>query len=1170
MRWNERTELEIEKTIKKTMKNSNYAAAAVAAVAATPSPSKRKILVLHGDRQTGQLLLGRIASLKRKLQKPITKRRQIEGHPPPPQQLAVHQTHTKKKNKKKEKKEEEEEEFSLENHGIELVAPDGPFVWQQQQQQQVSPQYQQEKHGHDLISDENRINNSSSSSSSISSATVNDNPILENNQQTSSDDLLMRTWWWWRHNEPNNNNNNKGEEKNKHSGEGGEGGVKDPPLYHEGLEQSLEMLLDIWNNKNGGNNNHEFEGILGFSRGARMAHFIACLHELSGGRLFSNLKYVVIVSGYGHVPMPENFPPRQEGGGGGGGKDSNLWCECLDDNKSSSEARTMQDIFPLNIPSLHIMGCKDRLIPLEYSRALLSSYVDPVVYEHEGGHHVPMRAADVRTIVDFIDSVCKKSSMPVTVENMIGNHGHTDGQKEEQSCPVPLDHGRNVSLPDEEHALIQREECESISMIFSNEFQLLSPIIQPDKSLETTSLVDRTNIGDEFGTDTPVMECHYEHPISYSVQLRPPREELEQDIDGAKKLWPVKEIALKVEYTAEYPDALPKFSLVHDMNLLEFKLCQEEACLDAVRKVAEGELGMPCMMSCVYGALEFFERGGLLAALARDDRNGSGQRGNDDEKKEEEEEESIPLKTPILASASKERISICIQEGLEIAYSILGYSECHGKDIGYGFENLCTGGKGGSWKFTIGLVGKPSAGKSTFFNAATAFARQRGGDEVDKDGIAIGGAAMAPHPFTTIDPNVGYCLVPAPPGSCPEDDCEDGAPFVACTHGRDSNGRRLIPVLLKDVAGLVPGAYKGRGRGNKFLDDLTDADVLVHVLDSSATADADGNTITVDADSSDALGSNPMNDLDWVFNELIQWVFMNVQAKWASVVKRGRDKLAGLFSGYKQSQAFVFDVLFAVESYLRKREGRDRALDHLVEWDEGDLYRLVAAFLGARFPVTLALNKNDIPSASKFCKEIIESLPLHGAHHGTPMCAQEVMNFVRRHIYSVLAPGREHKCSRESPPHGVWMCLQSAMSLREPVLVFPVSDLETYEPLSSLTDLAINDPSLPTRGMIACLKAAGGSIPSMWQETTAMYQQNSKGVRHVLRDVLVLKPGSTVEDAFLSLKGTGSLRGEFVRAEAASRIGEKPKPIRKDDRLGKHNRILKIMTTRRREWQKNS
>jgi ribosome-binding ATPase YchF (GTP1/OBG family) len=73
---------------------------------------------------------------------------------------------------------------------------------------------------------------------------------------------------------------------------------------------------------------------------------------------------------------------------------------------------------------------------------------------------------------------------------------------------------------------------------------------------------------------------------------------------------------------------------------------------------------------------------------------------------------------------------------------------------------------------------------------------------------------MAPHPFTTIDPNVGFCLVPAPAGSCPEDDF-NSVSAVACTHGRDCYGRRLLPVILKDVAGLVPGAYQGRGRGNK-------------------------------------------------------------------------------------------------------------------------------------------------------------------------------------------------------------------------------------------------------------------------------------------------------------------------------------------------------------------
>lgn len=188
--------------------------------------------------------------------------------------------------------------------------------------------------------------------------------------------------------------------------------------------------------------------------------------------------------------------------------------------------------------------------------------------------------------------------------------------------------------------------------------------------------------------------------------------------------------------------------------------------------------------------------------------------------------------------------------------------------------------------------------KSTFFNAATAFARQRGGDTTDEDGVAIGGATMAPHPFTTIDPNVGYCLVPAPNGSCPEDETDKDLKF-ASTHGRDSSGRRLIPVMLKDVAGLVPGAYQGRGRGNKFLDDLLDADVLIHVLDASGSADTEGNTVVVEGDkSNDTQGSDPLNDIAWVHNELIQWIVSNLRTRWTTISRKGRQKVCCLYLNF--------------------------------------------------------------------------------------------------------------------------------------------------------------------------------------------------------------------------------------------------------------------------------
>ena len=55
--------------------------------------------------------------------------------------------------------------------------------------------------------------------------------------------------------------------------------------------------------------------------------------------------------------------------------------------------------------------------------------------------------------------------------------------------------------------------------------------------------------------------------------------------------------------------------------------------------------------------------------------------------------------------------------------------------------------------------------------------------------------------------------------------------------------RRIVPVTLVDVAGLVPGAHSGRGRGNQFLSDLANCDALIQVVDASGTTDIEGNPI---------------------------------------------------------------------------------------------------------------------------------------------------------------------------------------------------------------------------------------------------------------------------------------------------------------------------------------
>jgi len=119
--------------------------------------------------------------------------------------------------------------------------------------------------------------------------------------------------------------------------------------------------------------------------------------------------------------------------------------------------------------------------------------------------------------------------------------------------------------------------------------------------------------------------------------------------------------------------------------------------------------------------------------------------------------------------------------------------------------------------FCVGVVGKPNVGKSTFFSAAT-----------------LAHVAIANYPFTTIKPNRGMAYVRTP-CVCRELGVQDNPGNSACI-----DGTRLIPVELVDCAGLVPGAWQGRGLGNQFLDEIRQADALVHIVDAAGATAIEG------------------------------------------------------------------------------------------------------------------------------------------------------------------------------------------------------------------------------------------------------------------------------------------------------------------------------------------
>jgi len=75
---------------------------------------------------------------------------------------------------------------------------------------------------------------------------------------------------------------------------------------------------------------------------------------------------------------------------------------------------------------------------------------------------------------------------------------------------------------------------------------------------------------------------------------------------------------------------------------------------------------------------------------------------------------------------------------------------------------------------------------------------------------------------------------------------------------------RYIPIQLLDVAGLVPGAHKGRGLGNKFLSDLSRADALIHIIDITGSLDANGNNV-------DPGTHDPYNDILFLEEEINFW-----------------------------------------------------------------------------------------------------------------------------------------------------------------------------------------------------------------------------------------------------------------------------------------------------------
>ncbi len=244
----------------------------------------------------------------------------------------------------------------------------------------------------------------------------------------------------------------------------------------------------------------------------------------------------------------------------------------------------------------------------------------------------------------------------------------------------------------------------------------------------------------------------------------------------------------------------------------------------------------------------------------------------------------------------------------------------------------------------VGIVGKPSCGKSTFFKASTLA-------EVD----------IANYPFTTIKPNhaVGFVKV-----DCVDKDfgkqCDPREGF--CIHGR-----RFVPVDVMDVAGLVPGAHRGLGMGNQFLDDLRQADALVHVIDISGSVNEKGEPV-------EPLSYDPANDVRFLEEELDMWYLDILKKGWerfARTVMQEKGNIAKAvgkqLSGLKVTEEMAEDTI--------KRRGLDMAKPD--RWSEGELKSLAVGLRKRTKPMVIAANKIDVPGADRNLERLKKEFPDH-------------------------------------------------------------------------------------------------------------------------------------------------------------------------------------------------
>jgi ribosome-binding ATPase len=235
-----------------------------------------------------------------------------------------------------------------------------------------------------------------------------------------------------------------------------------------------------------------------------------------------------------------------------------------------------------------------------------------------------------------------------------------------------------------------------------------------------------------------------------------------------------------------------------------------------------------------------------------------------------------------------------------------------------------------SYSRLLGVIGKPNTGKSTFFSAAT-----------------LAAAEIANYPFTTIKPNRGVGYVRT---TCvhKEFKVKDNPKNSLCI-----DGVRLIPIELIDIAGIVPGAWEGRGLGNQFLDEIRRADALMHIVDASGGTDCEGKTCKPGE-------HDPLEDVQFLEREITMWMVTILKKDWPKIARTAEADKKGVAIPLEERLTGLGIRRHHVTEAIRKA---NLDVDKPATWTEEDFYRFVDTLRCISKPMLIVANKIDLPDA---------------------------------------------------------------------------------------------------------------------------------------------------------------------------------------------------------------